>query len=222
MAIKLDLSKAYDRISWEFLQFMLHQFWFPARFIHLTMRCVSFSSITILHNGTVSPPFFPSWGPRQGDSLSHLLFVICCSGLSVLLAKSKSLGLWKGIHFGNQYTRLTHMTFVNDIFLFEEASSSNAHHIKQILDMLNTGADQRINVIKSIILGLEYAHSHIWEVFSGFHIISIPDDDFSYLGFSFLKSLQCYMKLMPSVLKLQNWIESWTCAHFLKQEGGDD
>lgn len=26
MAIKLNLSKAYDQVSWEFLKFMLHKF----------------------------------------------------------------------------------------------------------------------------------------------------------------------------------------------------
>ena len=41
MIVKLDLEKAYDRMSWFFLEDTLHSMNFPSRWIQLIMRCVT-------------------------------------------------------------------------------------------------------------------------------------------------------------------------------------
>ena len=139
MTIKLDLSKVYDTISWEFLEFMLQKFHFPHRFILLIMRCVSSVSFSISCNGLTFPSFVPSRGLRLGDPLSPLLFVICCLGLSHLISHYQQLGNWKGIHFGHHSLWLLHMVFADDIVLFGEGSHSNANNIKHILDLFILG-----------------------------------------------------------------------------------
>lgn len=50
MAINIDMSETYDKINWEFLEFILNKFIFPRRFVCLIMRYVSSSSIAILVN----------------------------------------------------------------------------------------------------------------------------------------------------------------------------
>lgn len=46
-AIKLDMSKSYDRVEWAFLQGMMEKMGFKTEWIDLVMRCVSTISYRI-------------------------------------------------------------------------------------------------------------------------------------------------------------------------------
>lgn len=51
MAVKLDLEKAYDRISWSFLRKVLIAIGLEEHMIELIMFCVTSASFSILWNG---------------------------------------------------------------------------------------------------------------------------------------------------------------------------
>lgn len=53
MALKLDMSKAYDRMEWRFLYSVLRGMEFPISFINLIMRCVTSVSYLVIINGKV-------------------------------------------------------------------------------------------------------------------------------------------------------------------------
>lgn len=64
---KIDLEKAYDKISWSFLKDTLLYFNFDPNWINLIMSCVTTSTTAILWNGEPLPSFSPGRGLRQGD-----------------------------------------------------------------------------------------------------------------------------------------------------------
>jgi hypothetical protein len=56
-AIKLDMSKAYDRVEWSFLHDMMERLGFHEEWIALIMKCVPSVSYRIRVNGDLSDAF---------------------------------------------------------------------------------------------------------------------------------------------------------------------
>lgn len=80
--IKIDLSKAYDRINWTYIRLLLTHLGFKVDFIKWIMGCITDVSYAILINGAATPFFKGQRGLRQGCPLSPLLFLLVAEGLS--------------------------------------------------------------------------------------------------------------------------------------------
>ena len=89
MLLKLDLSKAYDRVDWEFLDKVLYAFGFDQKVCKIISQLVTTSSLEILVNGAPTEFFKPSRGLQQGDPLSPILFIIMVECLGRLIEKRK-------------------------------------------------------------------------------------------------------------------------------------
>ena len=72
MALKIDLTKAFDSLKWGFIHDTLTDFGFPSLTIKLIMSCVSSSTISCLWNGEVTDSFQPTRGIRQGTLFPHI------------------------------------------------------------------------------------------------------------------------------------------------------
>ena len=97
MAIKLDMSKAYDRVEWAFLEAVLRGLGFAEEWTKLIMMCITFVSYSVLINGERRGYFSATRGIRQGDSLSPYLFLLCAEGLSYMLRKAEANGSIGGV-----------------------------------------------------------------------------------------------------------------------------
>ena len=83
LALKLDISKAYDHVEWPFLKEIMHKLGFPERWIDRVMSCFTTSSIYVLINGKPHGNIHPSRGICQGDPLSPFFF-LCVQRVSLL------------------------------------------------------------------------------------------------------------------------------------------
>ena len=81
MAIKTDISKAYDRIEWNFIEALLHKMGFDTHWIKLMRECISSIQYRVLLNGQPRGLIIPKRGLRQGDLLFPYLFVMCTEAL---------------------------------------------------------------------------------------------------------------------------------------------
>ncbi|XP_058780367.1 uncharacterized protein LOC131654005 [Vicia villosa] len=89
---KVDFEKAYDKVSWNFLRFMMNKMRFGARWMWWMEETIFTSHMSILVNGSPSKEFAVEIGLRQGDPISPFLFVIVTEALAVLVRKVSEIG----------------------------------------------------------------------------------------------------------------------------------
>jgi hypothetical protein len=151
MAIKLDMSKAYDRVKWQFLEGIMRKLGFDEAWISLIMTCVCSVSYSVLINGRPAGLITPSRGLRQGDSLSPYLFLLCVEGLSSLLQKAEREGSISGVPVSVKGYKLSHLFFADDSLLFYMANSIKWGRIHQLLRLYESASSQKLYTEKTSI-----------------------------------------------------------------------
>ena len=80
MTVKLDVSKTYDRVEWEFLEKIMLRLGFPMQWVNFAMLTEWTASYSIIINGEPCGYVSLSRGIKQGDPLSSYLFLFCARG----------------------------------------------------------------------------------------------------------------------------------------------
>lgn len=134
LAFKLDMSKAYDRVEWGFLESLMHCMGFNEVWIQRVMQCLSSVTYSVLVNGSLTTPFKPTRGLRLGDSLSPYLFLLVSEGLSRMFERAVERAEIQGYKMLKQCPTLTHMLFADDTLLFGKASIAEARKIIEVIN----------------------------------------------------------------------------------------
>lgn len=151
MALKLDMSKAYDRVEWGFFRAILMKMGFSEWWVNLVMICVSSVSYNIVHGDKEMGPIIPSRGIRQGDPLSPYFFIICAEGLSALIRKYEIRKRIHGIKICRKAPIISHMFFADDSYLYCKADTEEAIKVFELIEMYGRASGQRINNAKSSV-----------------------------------------------------------------------
>ena len=151
MALKLDMSKAYNRVEWSFVECLLKKMGFHSKWVDLMMECITTISYSILINGEPSHTIHPSRGLRQRDPLSPYIFLLCTEGLHGLLTRAAASGDIRGISICRNEPRLTHLFFADNSLLFCRASIQECMHIQALLSTYEEASRQKLNRDKTTL-----------------------------------------------------------------------
>lgn len=132
ITIKVDIAKAFDTLSWEFLFNCLEGLQLPEVLLKRLKACICSPSFMIGYNGSVQGYFKGRRGLRQGDPLSLYLFVIAMNVLSIMLNKAAQ-DLKINYHSKCSSSKLTHLCFADDLLIFIDGSLASVQNVLQIL-----------------------------------------------------------------------------------------
>jgi hypothetical protein len=95
--LKLDLKRAYDSVSWQFLHLLLDQIGLDRLVINWIMGCITSVNTTVLVNGIPTDFFRCHRGLRQGFPLSPLIFLLVIEALSRMMTQAVETGSFQGL-----------------------------------------------------------------------------------------------------------------------------
>ncbi|KAL5554514.1 hypothetical protein UlMin_041915 [Ulmus minor] len=159
MALKLDMSKAFDRVEWKFIEAVMIKLGFAEPWILKIMNCISLVSFSFLLNSEVKGNISPGRGLRQGDPLSPFLFLLCSEALT-----------------------LSHLLFADDSFIFMDANKDDAKALCDVLKFYGDTSDQLVNFDKSEVCFGKYVPNCIRNEVADFLQVNQVDCHEKYLG----------------------------------------
>ena len=160
MALKLDMSKAYDWLEWVFLEKIMIKMGFCNKWVDLVSTCMRFVTYSILLNGQPHGLITPSCGLRQGDPFSPYLFLLVTEGLHALFKKAKENENIMGVSLCAAGPRVVHLLFADDSLVFCRATIAECVQIQSSLFLYEQASGQSINRGKtSIFFSLNTPHT---------------------------------------------------------------
>ena len=114
LALKLDVSKTYDRVEWYFPRGIMVRLGLLDVWIDRVMKCVTTPTFLVCINGKAYGKICPTRGIRQGDPISPYLFLLCVEGFSSLLAKAERERQIHDVSICGRVPSISHLLFVDE------------------------------------------------------------------------------------------------------------
>jgi hypothetical protein len=210
VVIKIDLSKAFDRVNWLYIRMLLIHLGFGVAFTNWIMGCLSSVSFSILINGSTSSFFKAERGVRQGCPLSPLLFLLVVECLSRFLNEAKSAGNFRGIKI-SPGLYISHLLFVDDILIFCDGSRQDIEKLCEGLILFKHATGMEINKQKSSVTlsylsGEESLYIYARLPFRVFDL----DEGLKYLGFQLKPNDYQKTDWRWLIAKLEKRLKCWS------------
>ncbi|KAK9095318.1 hypothetical protein Scep_026787 [Stephania cephalantha] len=152
--LKLDFAKAYDRVNWDFLDFVLHKKGFGIKWRQWMRGCISSVTYSILINGNPRGRIKAQRGLRQGDPLSPSLFILVADILGRMLDRAKESGVAKGIEVGRERIQISHLQFVDDSLLFATGQDDSLYRMVEVVQTFCVISGLQLNMDKCLLAGI--------------------------------------------------------------------
>jgi hypothetical protein len=177
--LKLDISKAFDSVRWDYLLEVLEAFGFGSRWRGWISCLLRTSSTSILLNGVQGQRYRHRRGLRQGDPLSPMLFILAMEPLQRLLEVAASEGLLSPIR--NRVARLRCSMYADDAAVFINPIKEEIQTVGGILDLFGRVSGLITNRGKCAVFPIRCDNMVLSDVMEGFQC-QVKDFPCTYLG----------------------------------------
>lgn len=141
--VKLDISKAFDTVSWPFLLEVLQARGFDSKWIDWISALLSTASSKVLLNGCPGLPIAHRRGVRQGDPLSPMLFIVAMDIMDRIFTKATSAGILQS----SGHDAILHQCrfYADDVILFASPSRQEGRAVDRLLNIFAAASGLHIN-----------------------------------------------------------------------------
>ncbi|GKC32324.1 RNA-directed DNA polymerase, eukaryota, reverse transcriptase zinc-binding domain protein [Tanacetum coccineum] len=148
---KVDVQKAYDTMSWSFLEFCLIKLGLHQILVGWIMVCLKSASFSICVNGESHGFFKALRGLRQGDPISPYLFTIVMEVFTLMLKRQIQSEKKFIYHWGCRELKIVNFCFADDLMLFCHGDVISASVLRRSLDEFCLSSGLRPNMTKSTV-----------------------------------------------------------------------
>lgn len=180
--LKIDLTKAFDRIEWDFIRRALLRLGLHDHFIKLIHECISSASFAVNINGQPFGSFKGTRGIRQGCPLSPYLFILAVNELSLSLQEALNANHLDGIKLGPACPPVHSLMFADDLIVCGKADNNDASVIAHIINQFCSISGQTPNWNKSAILFSKSIDEHSKNLIKNIFPAPAMNNDTLHLG----------------------------------------
>ena len=147
LLLLIDFEKAFDSLSWSFINKVLKFFNFGPSIINWITVLNRNACSAVSQCGHLSPFFMLGRGCRQGDPISPYLFILCAEILSIRLRNNKNI---KGIKIDN--VELKFSQYADDASAFLDGSKTSLEETLQELETFANISGLKTNFDKTQVV----------------------------------------------------------------------
>jgi hypothetical protein len=149
----VDISKAFDSVSWHFLLEILQHMSFGQIWRDIISGPLCSSTTQVLLNDTPGRKIFHRIGLRQGDPLSPILFILVMDVMGHMFSKATADDMLQPL----ARRALPHqiLIYVDDVVLFIQPEENGIALTMDIMHLFGTASGLKTNLQKSNVLPIQ-------------------------------------------------------------------
>lgn len=204
--LKLDISKAFDSVRWDYLLTLLQKRGFPPKWCSWLAATLASSTSRVLLNGCPLDPIAHRRGLRQGDPLSPLLFILAIDPLHSLLAEATDRGLLSKV--SNRNVRFRASMYADDAAIFLKPTTKDVRNMQQLLLFFGDATGLCTNLQKTSVTPIACNNIDIETILGGLPVkrVGFP---IKYLGLPLTVKRLKRIHFQPLVDKAAGRLSAW-------------
>ena len=143
----VDFEKAFDSVSWSFIEKALDIFYFKVSIKNWIKTLYNNSQSCVIKNGFLSDSFKLERGCRQGDPLSPYIFIICAEILAILVQNANDI---KGINIDGVEYLISQ--YADDTSYMLDGSPKSLNNTLLILEYYANISGLKLNYAKTKVI----------------------------------------------------------------------
>lgn len=204
--LKLDISKAFDSVSWPFLLENLRHLGFGQIWRDIISGLLYTSTTQVLMNGVPGDLISHRRGLRQGDPLSPMMFILVMDVLGHMFSKAADEGLLLPLSRRAFKHRVS--MYADDVVLFLRPTADDIEVTMDILSLFGEATGLKTNLQKSNVLPIRCEDTDIANV-QTLLPCALADFPCKYLGLPLSLKRLTKNQVQPYIDRIADQLQGW-------------